>query len=288
MALKLDLNKTVEQNINNLYTIIKKNKAKIKKIQEVILEQNSKQDKINKEEEKKKQIRENTLKTLKLNEWFTRFRWFITSNGLLVIGGRDATSNEVIIKKYSLESETIFHSTLAGSPFFVVKNNPGDLKNKLINSLLKKNEFNEEIISEVADATLSYSKAFEKYADIDVFYVKGDQVTKTAESGEYLSKGSFVIRGKRNIVKAKAQVAIGLLSDNDNVYVVGGPFSAISTYSDILVKVVPGSIKKKSDIAKKIRKILETKFYKKNKKRLVVDVNEIINFLPNGKCSIKQ
>ena len=32
--------------------------------------------------------------------WFEKFYWFITSENFLVISGRDAQQNEVLVKKY--------------------------------------------------------------------------------------------------------------------------------------------------------------------------------------------
>ena len=32
--------------------------------------------------------------------WYHRFRWFVTSDGVVVLGGRDASQNEELVKKY--------------------------------------------------------------------------------------------------------------------------------------------------------------------------------------------
>jgi len=43
-------------------------------------------------------------------KWFEQFRWFISSDGFLVIGGRDAQSNEDIVKKYLEKRDIFFHA----------------------------------------------------------------------------------------------------------------------------------------------------------------------------------
>ena len=43
---------------------------------------------------------EKKIKASKKKEWFEIFRWFYTSEGFFVIGGRDATTNDIIIKKH--------------------------------------------------------------------------------------------------------------------------------------------------------------------------------------------
>ncbi len=54
-------------------------------------------------------------------EWYERYRWFITSEGLLAIGGRDASSNSAIIRKHLTEEDIVFHAEVHGSPFFILK-----------------------------------------------------------------------------------------------------------------------------------------------------------------------
>ncbi|HIQ50413.1 MAG TPA: DUF814 domain-containing protein, partial [Nautiliaceae bacterium] len=51
-------------------------------------------------EKEEKEIKE-LLKKIKKGEWYEKYRWFFTSKGNLVICGKDQSSNEVIIKKYS-------------------------------------------------------------------------------------------------------------------------------------------------------------------------------------------
>ena len=54
-------------------------------------------------------------------EWYEKFRWFISSEGFLVIGGRDATSNEIVIKKHADKNDLVFHTDIKGSPFHLSK-----------------------------------------------------------------------------------------------------------------------------------------------------------------------
>ncbi len=34
-------------------------------------------------------------------EWYEKFRWFTSSDGFLVVAGKDTVSNEVLVKKYT-------------------------------------------------------------------------------------------------------------------------------------------------------------------------------------------
>lgn len=294
MTFSIDLNKTPEQNINDIYSSMKKNKAKIEKIKEVISDYEKRLKEQNESEQKKKEVELSKIKTTKLNEWFTKFHWFISSEGYLVVGGRDATTNELVLKKYTDNNDVVFHTMMPGSPFFVMKKSHIDVKSALLNAVMKKlsqgKNKGEKTLSETAIATSSYSKAWlSGFSSSEVFHVNPDQVSKTPESGEYLAKGAFVIRGKKNMMTAKLELAIGIVHDEENseIIIVSAPSDAIKAYSDLSVTISLGKEDKKSDMAKKIKRQLEFQFEKKTGKKLDIDVNEIISVLPNGGMSVK-
>tara|TARA_Y100000034_G_scaffold97773_1_gene119522 strand:+ start:1130 stop:3061 length:1932 start_codon:yes stop_codon:yes gene_type:complete len=179
-------------------------------------------------------------------KWYEKFHWFNTSNGLLAVGGRDATSNEILVKKHLEVRDLVFHTSLAGSPFFVLKGGQDGV---------------ESDFKEVATATASYSRSWSMgLGSADVFYVRPEQISKKAQAGEYLVKGSFMIRGKRTFIDADMKLGVGVIEGA----VVGGPVSVVSD-----AVVVPGK-HKKSDVAKLIAK------------RLKVGVDEVMSVLPNG------
>jgi len=183
-------------------------------------------------------------------EWYEKFRWFFTSGGFLAVGGRDATSNEMVIKKHMEIEDWVFHTSMAGSPFFLLKGG--------------KEKASVEDIDEVAIATASYSRAWQNgYSTQEVFYVRPEQVSKKAEAGEFLTKGSFMVRGKKNILNPELEVCVGIV----NGKVVGGPRSVI--VEGEVYGLVPGKTKK-SDIAKKLAQ------------KLGRSVDEIMSVLPNG------
>ena len=92
---------------------------------------------------------------------------------------------------------------MAGSPFFVIKKNTQD------------KEIGEASIQETANSTFCFNSRVWKSAlgSADVFYVTPEQVTKEANTGEYLTKGAFMIRGKTNYVSVRADLAIGVTKD---------------------------------------------------------------------------
>lgn len=275
MEIELELNKTVDQNAAVYYEKAKKAKKKLKGALETIEKFKLKLKDTNKEfEDQKEKLSVKNNQTKRKLFWFEKFRWFITSTGFLVIGGRDATTNEIVIKKHTDSNDIVFHTDMAGSPFFVIKKNSNADK-----------EFDDATLKEVADATCSFSRAWKNgLGNTSVFYVKPDQVTKEANSGEYLTKGAFMIRGKTNYVDNDANLAIGLIKDdiiieeNDmNGMLMCAPKQSIeNNCTENFIEIKEGNTKA-SDIAKTVKK--EFNGYK-------INTDDVVRILPSGGSDI--
>ena len=64
-------------------------------------------------------------------------------------------------------------------------------------------------------------------------WVENDKVSKTPNTGEFLAKGAFVIRGKRNWHRnLELNIAIGLITYEGNLKFMGGPISSLEKHSD--------------------------------------------------------
>jgi len=250
------LNKSVEENAGLCYEKAKKIKKKIEGAKKAMRENIKKLEKI--EKEKKIEEQKETKKEIQAEKkWYEKFHWFVSSEGFLVIGGRDATSNEIIIKKHTEKNDLVFHTDLAGSPFFVVK-----ADNK---------EIGENTKREAADATVSYSKAWKLgMTSTPVFYVNPEQVSKKAKSGEYLKKGAFMIYGRTNYIENKINLAVGIKDGR----IMAGPVEAISSNCEKFVEVMPGR-EKTSQTAKKIQH------------KIGGGLDEIIRAMPSG-CEVKK
>lgn len=257
MNIELDLKKSLAENANEYYRKSKQSKRKITGAKKALENtgQKLKSSEKNEDDETPMIRRKVTLK------WYEKFRWFISSNGFLVVGGKDATSNEALIKKHTDAQDIVFHAEIVGAPFFVVKNK-------------QKVEIPESTLSETAQAAASYSRAWRSgMGSCDVYCVEPQQLSKTPQSGEYLTKGAFVIRGERRWYKnVPLELCIGYMRDNDKT--VGGPAS-IATQMDTFVILKQGD-KKSSDIAGDIRT------YFKSKTGVNIQVDDIQRCMPAG------
>lgn len=275
MEIEIDLNKSVEENAGDYFNLAKKAKKKLEGARKALRESREKlkqlregESRLIEEEKKKEEEKEEREERQRRKEWYEKFHWFISSEGFLCIGGRDATSNEIIVKKHAEKGDLVFHTDMAGSPFFVVK---------------KGEEAGAETLNEAAIATAVYSKAWKVgHTTADVFYVKPEQVSKEAQAGEYMAKGSFMIRGKTAYLHPKMEYAIGLVEQKDDQgrtidkQVIGGPLSAVKIKTENYVIIVQGK-EKKSSLAKKIRNKLKGG-----------ELDEIIRFLPAGEGEMRK
>ena len=119
----LNINKSIEQNTAIYYEKAKKAKKKLKGALQALETSRKKLEELNKKRiEKLEKIEEETSKKVEQEkkEWYEKFRWFYSSEGFLCIGGRDATTNEIIIKKHTEKDDLVFHTKIEGSPFFVI------------------------------------------------------------------------------------------------------------------------------------------------------------------------
>ncbi|KMZ05777.1 nuclear export mediator factor NEMF homolog [Drosophila simulans] len=119
--------------------------------------------------------------------WFEKFYWFISSENYLVIGGRDAQQNELIVKRYMRPKDIYVHAEIQGASSVIIQNPTGE-------------EIPPKTLLEAGSMAISYSVAWDAKVVTNSYWVTSDQVSKTAPTGEYLATGSFMIRGKKNFL----------------------------------------------------------------------------------------
>jgi predicted ribosome quality control (RQC) complex YloA/Tae2 family protein len=203
----------------------------------------------------------------KKREWYERYRWFFTSDGLLAIGGRDASSNSSVIRKHLGNNDKVFHAEIVGSPFFILKDSEDGVASS---------------VTETAQATVCFSRAWrEGLYGLNAYWVKPDQVKMAAPTGQFLAKGAFPIEGTRNFVQvSNLQLAVGLYQKDDNYAIMCGPPAAVKMRCSIYVIVEPSGVDM-TELAKKIR--LEFLRHAENQDVIkAFNIDDFIRALPAG------
>ena len=211
--------------------------------------------------------------------WYDAYRWFETTDGYLVIGGRNATQNEEIVKKYLDPTDRFFHTDAPGGPVVILKaSRPSEPATEV--------EFDDATLAQVATFTLSCSSVWKAgvFAG-DVYMVGAEQVSKTPESGEYIEKGSFVIRGDRRYFRGVAtEAAVGIQTD-PVTQVIGGPPVAVETRASVSARLQPGQYAA-DDVAKLLYRRFKDAFVDERFIREIASPDQIVHHVPPGTSDI--
>jgi len=195
--------------------------------------------------------------------WYERYRWFTTSEGFLAVAGKDASSNISLLKKHLEPNDLVFHAEVRGAAAVILKDG------------LKAGEKSKV---EAAQFAATYSRAWrEKISRITVYYVTADQISFKPPPGHYLPRGGFIVKGERNYITVRLELAIGLTRDLELIY---GPSQALAGRAIRMVKIVPGK-RKSTELAEEAVKILtENMSFDRSSLNLLKE--RIIELIPYG------
>ena len=138
------------------------------------------------------------IQKIRKYHWFEKFAWFISSENFLCIAGKDAQQNELIVKRHLTKHDIYVHADVHGASSVVIKN-------------ISDAPIPPSTLQQAATFCVARSSAWKEKIAVEAFWVYADQVSKTAPTGQYVSTGSFIIRGKKNIMSRMAiTMAVGL------------------------------------------------------------------------------
>jgi hypothetical protein len=192
---------------------------------------------------------------------------------ILAIGGRDAKQNESIVKKYLTPKRIFMHAEIHGAPVVIM--------------FTEGKEPDEKDLTDAALLSAAYSKAWKLgIGTTNVYWVWGNQVSKSPPPGEYLTKGSFMVYGKRNYIKnIELKIAIGIELTNNQPRIIVGTPENIAKKTIVYATLIPGD-NDPSKTAHKLKKLLSSKLPEELQGIIdAIGINEIIQRIP-GKSRI--
>jgi predicted ribosome quality control (RQC) complex YloA/Tae2 family protein len=284
---QLRLDDSVHQNAQYFFTTANRQKAKTKGAVEALEETNIQLKRALKKEVKAKET--GRLSKVKRSKrlWFENHRWSMTTGGHLLVGGKDAKGNDAIVKKHLSGSDMYLHADIHGAPScslratqgFVIDehppaNIPKDIPAYKLVDKLGDERINDDKLIEAATLALCWSRAWSSGGGHGtVFAVKPAQVSKTAQTGEYVGKGAFIVRGQRQWFRdLDVKVGIGIVAINGVPLLMSGTpeliLSICSRYA-----ILSSGISKKDRLANRIYK------------NTGISTDEILAVLP-GPCDI--
>ncbi|MGI6009372.1 MAG: ribosome rescue protein RqcH [Methanomethylophilus sp.] len=180
---ELDYTKSIDGNASAIYAKGKEQSAKADSAQRALEDSEAELAKLKKGIDKKMKAQAERARPTK-QFWFEAFKWFVTSGGRLAVAGRDTRSNDQVVKKHMKETDIYAHADIHGAPSVVLKDG------------LKASD---EELREACWFALAQSKAWMAGStEGAAFWAYPDQVSKTPNAGEFVPRGAFIIRGKRN------------------------------------------------------------------------------------------
>ncbi|MGC8587214.1 MAG: NFACT RNA binding domain-containing protein [Candidatus Micrarchaeia archaeon] len=279
MEARIDITKSAQENAQDYFSMSKKARRKKSGAEAAIAELKQKLKEY--EDKEKQQPSSKAIRKISSKEWYEKFHWFIASNGMLVIGGRDAQQNEQLNSRYFDAGDLFFHADIFGASVVIMKN--GESASR-------------EAKEEAAQFAACHSRAWEQgLSSADVYAAKRSQVSKSKEHGS-LSAGSFLISGEREWFKGSKLELCAFVSENkinaseslvsfvpslsisvDAKGINIAPSLTVSRLNILTyIKISPGEIKK-SDAAKLIAR--KFKFD---------DIDYLMQQLPAGSFSLKE
>ena len=265
LGIELDLRNSIMKQLSSLFDDAKKARQAAERLLSEAEELERKVEKLRKSMHK--EIQQALLQVsarIKRGEgkWYEKYRWFITSEGFLTVAGKDASSNISLLKKHLESDDLVFHAEVRGAAAVILK---------------KGKEAGEKSRHEAAQFAAVYSRAWkEGVATMTVYFIEPHQISFTPPPGHYLPKGGFIIKGERNYLTVKLELAIGL---TENLEVVYGPPSAVAAKTKRFIKLTPGNKRAKElidEIVKKLTRGLEVD--SKTLRDLKMELEELIPY----------
>jgi predicted ribosome quality control (RQC) complex YloA/Tae2 family protein len=226
----LDIRLSAQNNASRAYDQAKKSESKVEGAKKQITKTKEKLEKLEVRVAEPETKRTPVKKRKK--RWYEKFRWFISSEGFLVLGGRDVKSNENLAKRQMGANDIFLHASLHGAPYTIIKvpdEPPG-----------------EQTLEEAAQFAVTFSRAWQDgLSSGDAFWVNPEQVSFSPPSGEYLPSGAVMLYGSKNYIRRMpVELAVGVILEEDYAIPISGPPSAVTTQTEFLIRVTPGDMKK--------------------------------------------
>lgn len=264
----LDIRLSAQDNAARAYDQAKKSENKIKGAQIQIDRTKVKLEKL------EVSIAEPVIKKVSVKirkkRWYEKFRWFTSSEGYLILGGRDIKSNEDIAKRQMSANDIFLHASIHGAPYTLIKvpdEAPG-----------------QQTIDEAAQFAVTFSRAWQDgLSGGDAYWVNPEQVSFSPPSGEHLPAGSVMIYGTKNLLRqVPVELAVGVLLEEEYAIPISGPPTAIEVQTEYFVRVLPGD-EKKGQVVKTIQAMLK-KLVPEEQSHLVSQIpqEDLMRCLPAG------
>ena len=207
-----------------------------------------------------------------------------------MLGGKDARGNDTVVNKYLKREDLYFHADIHGAPSCALKLKEGFEEDPhplpgipegvpalRLTQTFDSENFEKTTIEDAASMAVVWSRGWSSGgAAATAFWVEPTQVSKTAETGEALARGAWIVRGKRNWLRdLKMEMTIGMAIINGIPLPLTGTHDAVTKWCSRWFRIGPGNTKKEA-IANQIAKSTG------------LTQDDVLGCLPPGNIEIKE
>lgn len=131
------------------------------------------------------------MRSIRKTFWFEKFNWFVSSDGYLVLGGRDDLQNNLLFRRYFKRNDLLVHCDQQGASLVVIKNH------------YKTMEFPPSTLSQAGAFTVaSSSSAWDKNnLSASAWSARFEQVDKISPQGEPIDVSHLYVKGEKSIIR---------------------------------------------------------------------------------------
>ena len=190
------------------------------------------------------------------------YRWFFTTSGILVVGGKSDEQNELVLHTFLKPTYTVVHTTAPGSPFMIIQSESPTQKD----------------ITEAAVFCACFSKQWKQLKNIkgtisiDIF--KGEHMYKLRG----MKKGTFGVKGQKKTILVSPSLL--LLFQKGKLRAVPPNARKKRVEGEILATITTGKMNKEEAASYIAKKIKETFHFPISKE-------EIVSAIPSDKLHVE-
>ncbi|KAI9892969.1 MAG: hypothetical protein M1814_000853 [Vezdaea aestivalis] len=136
------------------------------------------------------QAEKDVLRPVRQQFWFEKFWFFLSSEGYLVLGGKDPQQEELLYRKHFKRGDVHVHCDVDGATPLFIKNHKSTPSAPISPSTLR----------QAGIYAVATSSAWNAKAVMPAWWAPFEQVSKIAPSGDVLPPGRFYVKGEKNFL----------------------------------------------------------------------------------------
>ena len=194
------------------------------------------------------------MQKLTTDKSYEEYRWFFTSSGILVVGGKSDLQNEKVLNEFSSPNYIVTHTNEPGSPFMIIVSNKPDTKD----------------IEEIAIFCACFSKQWKlKQSKIEIDIFSRSQVYKIKK----MKTGTFGVKDTVKKISVKPELVLVIQK---------GKLRSVpkTTKEEKIASLTPGNLNKEQ-ATEKISKIIKDNYH------FPISKDEIRSAIPSDKLEVQ-